>query len=144
MTHRAETIMATLETELTGLATTGANIKRTRTYPVDNLPALTLEMGEDQVIEGSGANMQHLDRLLEVRVVLHVKTSSEIETALNTIREEVHVAMMADRQHGLAYVIDTIVQGDSDAETEPADQKVGRLTMTFVIMYRHSITNPGA
>jgi len=137
--------MDSIKTTITGLTTTGANVSRGRAQPVGTVPALTLEQGEDLVLDGSDRNMQFIDRLLEVRIIAHVKTGSQFDTALNTIKEEVYIAVMTDRQQGLpAYVIDTMFQGDDAPELDALEKNVGRQVMTFVVHYRHSITNPGA
>lgn len=144
MTHRAESIMDSIKTTITGLTTTGANVSRGRAQPVETVPALTLEQGEDLVLDGSDRNMQFIDRLLEVRIIAHVKTGSQFDTALNVIKEEVYIAVMTDRQQGLSYVIDTMIQGDDAPELDVLEKNVGQQVMTFVVHYRHSITNPGA
>lgn len=146
MTHRAETIMSTLVTTLTGLTTTDDRIKRGRAYPVaaDGAPALTLEQGADQIVDEVD-NIAVVDRLLSVRIIAHVKTGDQFDTALNAIREEVHIAMMANRQQGLpGVVIDTLPAGDDAPELEALEKNVGTQVMNFAIMYRHSLTDPGA
>ncbi len=40
MTHRAESILDAIETAVTGLTTTGANVKRGIVWPVNAFPAI--------------------------------------------------------------------------------------------------------
>ena len=52
MAHKAETIMAAVETLLTGLTTTGARVERNRVDELTDadLPGLTINMGADEKI----------------------------------------------------------------------------------------------
>lgn len=145
MTHRAETTMQAVLTNITGLATTGNNVSRGRGQPVATVPALTLQQAPDELVEGI-TNMGFVDRVLSFRVIAHVKTSGQFDTDLNAIREEVYVALMADRNQGLpAFVIDTMPLGDDEPElSSDAEKDIGRQAMNFAIQYRHSVTNPGA
>ena len=143
--HRAESIMAAVLANITGLVTTSTRVARTRAYPVDGaaLPALTLEQGSD-VVELQ--NIRFIDRNLDFAVVLHAKGTGTIETTINTMREEVHTALMTTRTQGLTdYVIDTIALGDDAPELSgESNQPIMRLRMNWRIKYRHSITDPGA
>lgn len=133
--------------KIDNLTTTGTRIERGRVYPVDPDagPALTLEMGPDTVVQ---QNLSFIDRDLLVRITSHVKltSSTEHETTLNLIREELHIALMADRTQGLNnIIIDTIPEGDDEPEASgDADKPTARQRMTWRIRYRHSVTNPGA
>lgn len=143
--HRSESIMAAVLTNITGLTSTGSRVARTRAYPVDGdaLPALTLEQGSD-VVELQ--NIAFIDRNLEFAVVLHAKGTGTLETTINTMREEVHTALMADRTQGQTNVVlDTLPLGDDTPELSgDSNQPIMRLRMAWRIKYRHSITDPGA
>lgn len=144
MTHRAESIMVAVLDKIDGLTTTSTRASRGRAYPVDGdaMPALTLEQGVDEV---DLQNMAFIDRHLDFAVIAHVKTTGTTETTLNTIREEVHIALMADRTQGLGYVLDTMPLGDDAPDISGENnQPVARLRMNWRIKYRHSVTNPGA
>jgi len=146
MTHRAESIMVAVLDKIDNLTTTGTRVERGRVYPVDPDagPALTLEMGPDVVVL---QNIAFIDRELTVHIIAHVKltSSTEHETVLNTIREEVHIALRADYTQGLDYIKDTIPEGDDEPEASgDADKPTARQRMNWRIRYRHSVTNPGA
>lgn len=144
MAHRAETIMAAVLTAVTGLTTTGARTERSRIRTVETAPALTVEMGADDV-NPERSTYPRLHRDLNVKIICYVKTNTSPEAKLNLIRQEVYVAMMADRTLGLGYVVDVESIGDDEPEfTGEADQKTGRQQMNFVIKYTHSWTDPGA
>lgn len=142
MTHRAESIMQAVTTNVTGLTTTGARVSRGRAYPVSEVPALTVEMGQDVV---ALQNIAYIDRDLEIIITAHCKQTAQYDTTLNLIREEVHVALMASRSQGLVYVLDTMPVGDDAPELSgDGDQPISRLRSTWRIRYRHAVTNPGA
>ena len=143
MTHRAELIMAAVLTNVTGLTTTGARVSRGRAYPVETTPALTVESGNDQIVV---QNLSFIDREMDVLITAHVKTTGQYDTTLNLIREQVHIALMANRSQGLiSVIIDTMPVGDEAPElTGDADKPTARQRMNWRIKYRHAVTNPGA
>lgn len=145
MTHRAETIIDTVKTRVTGLATTGTRVFRGRGYPLQeaDLPALLLYMGADDVIGDLSAAL--LDCQLQVHVDAVVKTTAQVDTTLNLIREEVTIALQADHTQGLAFVIDTAEQGADEPDiSNDGEQPAGSLRTRWLISYRRSRTNPGA
>ena len=144
MAHRSETLMAAVLSTLTGLTTTGTLVERTRVRTVETAPALTIEMGADDVNEEQSA-YPNIARELNVKIIAHVKKNSAMDTQLNLIRQEVYVALMADTTQGQTFVTDTFLISDDEPEfTGDADQIVGRQQINFVIQYRHSWTDPGA
>ena len=147
MPHRAEQIMAAVETILTGLTTTGTNVERSRIYeiPAGIDAALSIQMGADEI--NDDGNMAFIDRLLNIEVIAHVKATSAIDTTLNLIRREVHVAMYADRRLGLgeSIVIDTVVNDDGAPElSDRLEKPVALQTLNYIVRYRHSVADPGA
>lgn len=142
--HRAETIMAAVETAVTGLTTTSTRVERTRVRTVETAPALSIEQGGDDVNpEKSSFPLKARD--LNVKIIAHVKNNTAPETQMNLIREEVYAALFADTTLGLAFVEDLDLIGDDEPEfTGEADQITGRQVMNFVVKYRHSWTDAGA
>lgn len=141
MTHRAETILAAVETALTGLATTGANVERGRAYAVPVLPALTISKGSDLASE-TDEILDPLARELLIDVDIHLNQTGNSETALNAIAAEVYAAMTVDYTLGLSYVFDCALVGDDAPEIEGSqDLPVARMRSTWRIVYEHSITS---
>lgn len=144
MTHRAESIMAAVKTAVTGLTTTGDRVERGRVRNVETAPALSVEMGADD-INPERSTYPRVNRDLNVKIFAYVKTNTAPDTQLNLIREEVYAALMADRTLGLTYVIDTEAIGDDEPElTGESEQITGKQQMNFVVKYQHSWTNAGA
>lgn len=152
MTARAESILAAVKTTLTGLTTTGARIQRGQIYghQASDLPAIAIFMGADQ------PELEHQTGLIDWELTIRVESTAQVDaqyttedsgldTELNTIREEVHAALMADPTLGLAYVIDTvpgpaaepILSGDGGEPT-------GSQVLEFIVKYRTSRSDIGA
>jgi hypothetical protein len=142
--HRAESIMQAITTNLTGLATTGANVHRGRVYSLAAVPALSISMGSDENLSGS-RTWPYLTRRLQVIITAHVKTTTQLETQLNQIKTEVFAALNADISQGLAFVIDTELASDEQPELDAEqDQPTARCDMQWTILYRHSNTSTEA
>lgn len=146
MTHRAETLIEQVRTNLTGLAATSDHVYRGRAYPLEpkNLPALLLYLGPDEPLALHSQTL--LDSLLTLRIEARVKAPvAQLDTLLNEIREQVTVALQADYTQGLAFVLDTRegAAAEPDFSTE-SDQPVGSQVYTWQFLYRRSRTNPGA
>jgi hypothetical protein len=142
--HRAESIMQAITTNLTGLATTGANVHRGRVYSLAAVPALSISMGSDENLSGS-RTWPYLTRRLQVIITAHVKTTTQLETQLNQIKTEVFAALNADISQGLAFVIDTELAIDEQPELDAEqDQPTARCDMQWTILYRHSNTSTEA
>lgn len=139
--HRAETIMQAVETTLTGLATTGTNIERTRIRTSRTQPAISIEMGsDDQMFDRSA--YPKVDRDLQVTIISYVKNNAQAEQQLNQIRAEVFAAMVADRTLGQTFVIDVENTGDSQPTfSGEADKIVAVQELNYTIKYRHSWTS---
>lgn len=149
MTHRAEQIMAAITAKLTGLTTTRSNVFRSRSYPFaeDQLPALAIYQGPDEPLDEYGARSFGLiDSALEITVAINIKGQEEgLDTELNKIRREVHVALMADYQQGLDFVIQTIPQGAGDVSiSSDSELATSTLETSWEIHYRSSTLDPGA
>lgn len=146
MTHRAESIIDTVKTRVTGLTTTGSNVFRGRVYPAQasELPGLWLYLGPDEPQADYSQDL--IDSLLTVHIEAAVKSpTAQIDTELNKIREEVTIALQADYTQGLAYVIDTLEGEVAEPELSgEGEQPVGVLRMTWQFLYRRSRTDPGA
>ncbi len=146
MTHRAETILTTVQAAVTNLTTTGANVFRGRIYPLQEseLPCLLVFLGADNFSQMLSQSL--IDSWLTIHIDAVVKTAStQLDTTLNKIREEVTIALQASYTQGIAYVMDTR-EGDT-AEPElhgDADQRIGTMRMSWQFLYRRSRTNPGA
>ena len=141
--HRAETIMDAIVTAVTGLTTTGSNVSRARTYPVGaSLPAVVVFQANDQALTQLIAG--DVTSLLSVSIdALAREPSTQIDTKLNLIREELNVALMADYTLGLAYVEGIEEQGADEPDmSDNGDASITQMRMNYEVTYHHSRTNP--
>lgn len=141
---KAEQIIAAIKTAVTGLTTTGNRVQRGQIYnhEENGLPALAVMMGSDE--PAAEYQTDKMDWELTVRIeatanieVDYTTQDSLIDQALNQIRKEVHIAVMADHTQGLDFVIDT----DPGPATEPVlsgegAQPIGSQVLDFIIRYR--------
>lgn len=144
---RAEQIAAAILTKVTGLTTTGANVKRARAYPwgEGELPALSIYQGADIPLGDTESNIAFIDSILTITIAAHVFNSSVIDTVLNQIRKEVYSVIMVDRTLGLSFVHRTDWAGQGETEINDTGAKpVGTMPMEWRIFYRHSITDASA
>jgi hypothetical protein len=143
--HRAEQIIDAL----VGLMpSTGAAFKhRVLTVSDDEqeMPAQSVRVGEDSPLDDDGAsNFSFIDSLLSIEIDLMVK-EIDIETVITKLMElrtATHIAIMADRSLGLAFVIDTRYRGCDAPEAEVKDYVVGRFTTRWQVHYRMNVSDP--
>ena len=142
--HRAESIMQAITDNLTGLATTGANVHRGRVYSLAAVPALSISMGSDENMS-EARTWPYLTRRLQIIITAHVKTTDQLETRINQIKAEVFAALNGDISQGLEFVIDTELNIDEQPELDAEqDQPTARCDMQWSIIYRHTNTSTEA
>jgi len=145
MTHRAETIVDTVTTLLTGLTTTGSRVFRGRAIPVDvsQGPALLVFMGPDAIV--NRLNFDKIDSLLSVYIEAYVKQNDAPDTVLNTIREEINIAMQADYTLGLGngFVINTIENDTLEPVlSHETEKNTAVQRFQYEVHYRRTRTDP--
>jgi hypothetical protein len=136
MAHVRKSIRDNVVTTLTGLATTGSNIYRTRVYPLaeDKLPGLAIYTRDESTgYETMGIPRTQV-RNLTVAVEIYVKGTSNYDDTLDTICVEIEEALYTDLTRG-GYAKDTNIT-NMDAEfSGEGDQPVARATLTLDITY---------
>ena len=145
MSSRVETIMVAVVAELTGLTTTGANVDRGAVYNYEPaaVPSLAIYQGDEEPIQFLQSSF--IDWKLEIHVESYLQEIGVIETKINTIRQEVHAALMANPTLGLSYVIDIEPDLSQQPELSGAGAKPATVhRMTFNVYYRTSRTDINA
>lgn len=141
--HKVEQILDAIIPLVTGLTTTGANVKRGRVSPhQDSLTAaLAVYQGPDNTTE---FNWPSVYSDLSVYIDIHAKDSSEqIDQVLNRIRKEINVAVMAVDRLGLSFVKDVNEEGASEPELSGDGNKpTAVMRVTYKIEYNRSVTDP--
>lgn len=136
--HRSEDIVAAVLTAVTGLATTGANAFRGRTYeiPETSVPCVCVYQGGDFQLTNTSP-WTFIDSELSIVVEAIVKDSSaQAETTLNQIRYEVSEALQADITLGLSFVMNTTEGSATITLDGSTNEIVGRMRMEWVVLYR--------
>jgi hypothetical protein len=98
MTHVRQQIRDDIVTTLTGLATTGSNVFRSRIFPLEetNLPALCIYTKSEASEYDTIGLPRSVNRVLDVAVEAYVKGVSNYDNTLDTIAVEVEEAIAAD------------------------------------------------
>jgi len=143
---RAEQIVVAVLAKVTGLTTTGTRVVRGRVYAVEATPALTLKQGTDVPVDARTGSSVYTDSELDIIITAHVKSSStQVDTLLNLIRKEIHIALMADVTQGLSFVYLTEPKGAAEPTTSgDADKPTATMDLTYAFRYRHSFTDASA
>lgn len=152
MTARAESIMSAIETTITGLGLTGANVQRGQIYrnESDRLPALSLFMGDDQVASEyqTGLLDWELSVFIQSTVLIeadYTTYAATLETSINAVREQLHAALLADHTLGLGYVVDVIPVAASRPDLAgEGDKPTASQTLEYTVRYRTSRADIGA
>jgi len=102
MSHVRKQIRDDIVTTLTGLATTGSRVYRSRVYPVaDNkLPGLLIYTSSEEIETASLRPPRTQMRALTVTVEMYVKAVSNFDTQVDTISQEVEEALAVDVTRG--------------------------------------------
>ena len=141
---RTEDILDAIETALTGLATTGNNVQREQAYDIDAaaIPAIVIYEGEDAVTDQLMQSFIDWDLIVDIDVISRGDKDSAI-TEINTMRGEVHAALMADYQLGLSAIVKYI---EATGTTRPevsseGDRPIVRQRLTYTVKYRTNWAN---
>lgn len=138
---KTEEIMDAVVSALTDLTTTGTNVKRAQVYNSSNdeLPGLAVYMGQDTLTDELQTSF--LDWELTIFVESRVKTRAQVDELLNTIRGEVHAALMAAPRYSLSFVHDTkpVTASEPDLSGD-GDQPIAIQRLEYAITYRTSRT----
>ena len=144
--HRAEQIAAAVTANVAGLATTGANVLRSRTTAIarTKLPALVVRLVSEDIVDESVSGLMRRDLTIAVHGYARSVNEETLETTLNQIRKEITVAMQADHTQGLAFVIDTNELTAEYELVEEGEQTVGVIKTDWMVGYRTSRADPSA
>ena len=98
MAHARKTIRDRIVTDLTGLATTGSRVYRSRVYPLAEakLPGLAVYTLSEQIDYATIGASRLQQRVLSVVVEIYVKGTSNYDDQLDQISLEIEDALYAD------------------------------------------------
>jgi len=67
---------------------------------------------------------------------------SDVLTTLLELRRQSHIALMADSDLGLSFVINTLYGGAEAPQLQKLDQMTGSLTTRWQVLYEMNISDP--
>jgi len=140
---RTEDILGAIVTTLTGLTTTGGNVQREQDYDIEqaDLPRIIITQGED-VVQNNLAQ-SYIDWQLTVDIDLLARgNKDDVVTVLNTMRGEIHAALMLDYQLGLGNIVKFIEAIRVERPiVDAGDRTIIRQTLSYSISYRTNWAN---
>ena len=136
MAHVRKLIRDNIETTLTGLATTGANVYQTRVYPIaeDRLPGLAIYTSSESTDYATINPPRTQLRTLSVSVDVYAKAVTAYDDLLEAACVEIEEALYTDRTRGGNAKDTRIIAFDSDFSGD-GDQPVARATLTVEVDY---------
>ena len=136
MAHVRKLIRDNIETTLTGLATTGANVYQTRVYPIaeDRLPGLAIYTNSEATEYATINPPRTQLRTLSVSVDVYAKAVTAYDDLLDAACVEIEEALYTDRTRGGNAKDTRIIAFDSDFSGD-GDQPVARATLTVEVDY---------
>ena len=145
--HKREQVIEAFIAAITGLATTGSNVKRMLVYniQVSELPTLIVRQSSDVPVVGDEGNrsQKFKDSELDIEVDYYVRANSDPDSVINQIDKEVIIAVEADATLGLSFVHDTYEGVISEPEVmSDGEYTIVKATKVFTVAYRMSETDP--
>jgi hypothetical protein len=133
---KREQILEAIKTALTGSATLGATVYRSRVTPLarGESPAVIVEPVRNDVEQNTA--LPTLDHSMQVRVAVIVRGEIPDQLA-DPVIAAAHSAIMADLTLG-GLAID-VQPGETEFTMQDADQPVGVIFSIYIVRYRTSV-----
>jgi hypothetical protein len=145
-THVRQQILEAIQTAVTSLTTTGANVFLSRTTPLarDQVPALLIHAGPEQLRADTLPTPRKYLRRLQVDIVCAVRATDGVDAALNQIFAEVEVALaMPNAIFVGVRGVQTITLDNIDRpKIEQGEQPVAQAALAYAIEYYAAENNP--
>lgn len=144
MTHIRKLIRDSVVDDVTGLTTTGARVYRSRLYPLSDaqLPGLCVYTGDEQVNTSTITRPRTQERQVEVRVEVFVAAQQDYDDEIDSIIEEVEIAMSADVTRG-GVAKDTKLASIRNTMAADGEIPVCIAVMSYQIHYTAKENAPG-
>ena len=142
MTHIRQQIRDRIIADVTGLATTGANVYDSKLYNIlqGELPALAVyAQNETSEISTIAPNVT-LDRELEVIIECYAEANQNIENTLDTIAGEVENSLGTDLTLNNLCITQFLSSTDIDFTSE-GEKPLGICKLTYNVRYMNTVTN---
>lgn len=142
MAHIRQQIRDRIIADVTGLATTGANVYDSKLYNIlqGELPALAVyTQNETSEISTIAPNVT-LDRELEVIIECYAEANENIENTLDTIASEVENSLGTDLSLNNLAITQFLSSTDIDFTSE-GEKPLGICKLTYNVRYMNNVTN---
>lgn len=142
MAHIRQQIRDRIIADVTGLATTGANVYDSKLYNIlqGELPALAVyTQNETSEISTIAPNVT-LDRELEVIIECYAEANQNIENTLDTIASEVENSLGTDLTLNNLCITQFLSSTDIDFTSE-GEKPLGICKLTYNVRYMNTVTN---
>lgn len=141
--HKVEQILDAIVPLVTGLTTTGSNVKRGRFSPLKEATAAALSIYQGSDVTAA-YNWPSVYSDLTVYIDIHAKDSSEqIDQVLNRVRKEINVAIMAVTNLNLSFVSDIEELGADEPDLlGDSNKPTAMMRVNYKVTYNRSVTNP--
>ena len=139
MSHLRQQILEGVAAQLAGLATTGANVFRSRVYAAqrNQVPCLIVRQAigtEQSNADGVGSPPRVLQRVLRIEVIAIVREVDDLDAALNQICLEVETALGGSLLSPATTKSLVLVSTDTEL-TGSGEQPMGQATLTYEVLY---------
>ena len=149
--HRRAVIRAAIQSAVTGLATTGANVSIGRVYPetIPTLPALNIITGneeidaEEQILISPDSGKWPQDRRVEYDIEMRAAGAS-LDDTLDQIALEVETALNADAKLGGECDKIEYVGSEASELSGEVEEPIGLRTLSYLVHYRVDARDPQA
>jgi len=143
MSHVRKQIRDALATQLTGLATTGSRVFKTRLYPIGEakLPAILIYANSESASMLSIGQPRLNQRTLDLSVECVAKATSSIEDTLDQMALEVEEAIYTDVTLG-GLTKDVVLSTTEIEISAEGDQPVGGIRLNYLATYAVREDNP--
>lgn len=144
MAHRADQIIDAIVGILETAGISGVGKHRTLSYDIaQELPAVSVLMGQDAPSDDQPIPIIDSELTVTIQAVASADTEPEVVAALLALRTSTHIALMADRTLGLAFVSDTRYAGASAPEIDNSGERpAGRQETQWQVPYRMNLADP--
>ena len=149
MAHRAEQVLdAVAYLVRARVEASGVKVFTHRRFTLDpeqdDLPAITIDYGEDRKADSSVLGRITSLLSVECTAVVMAPLEADLRATLLELRAQIHRAVMTDQHLGLPDVVSATFYGGAGAPAVDADgeQLVGELTSTWLVLYEMSLSDP--
>ena len=142
MAHVRQLIRDNVITAVTSLSTTGANVYRTRIYPLEagNLPGLCVYTSVEDSAADTMTGTRGMERSCDIIIEAFVRAVSNYDNTMDTISAEIEAAMATDVTRG-GNAKDTVLVRSEVELSDEGDRPLAMVRLTYSVLYRTAIND---